>query len=377
MRILSLLLFTLSLVACNNNVQSQAQFTPTQPVSVAVQDSITVGRMNAITRAVQMASPAVVSVNVIQRIQTRDPVQDYFSQFFGGRQRARMLERQVQSTGSGFVISEDGYIATNDHVAGGASQITVAFPNGKTYDAQLVGNDPGSDLALIKIETEDNLPFIKFTSASDPVVGEWSIALGNPFGLFEASDPTVTVGVVSARGRNLAPQNGRFYRDMIQTDAAINSGNSGGPLLDALGEVIGVNTAIYTQSGGSVGIGFAVPAYKAIQVLNELKEKGFVDRSYYTGLNGRDVNQRIAQALQLEQARGVLIEVIDADSPAEDAGFKPYDIIRSVAGVSVNTRGDFLARIYDFRVGDTIQIGIVRDGVSEMKELTLEGGEQG
>jgi serine protease Do len=372
-----LLLLSMTLVGCENDVQSQNQFSPAEVVIPAIQDSITIGRMNAITRAVQMASPAVVSVNVIQRIRTVDPIQDYFSQFFGGRQRARMLERQVQSTGSGFVISEDGYIATNDHVAGGASQITVSFPNGKTYDAVLVGNDSGSDLALLKIEPDERLPFLKFTSASDPVVGEWSIALGNPFGLFEASDPTVTVGVVSARGRNLAPQKGRFYRDMIQTDAAINSGNSGGPLLDALGEVIGVNTAIYTQSGGSVGIGFAVPAFKAIRVLNELRNKGSVDRSYYTGLNGRDVNQRIAHALSLDSARGVLVEVIDPNSPAEEGGFKPYDIIRSVAGEPVNTRSDFLARIYDFRVGDLIEVGVLREGVSIMLELRLAGGQQG
>ncbi len=222
---------------CNQDLSTREQtFTPRR-MTTAVQDTIAAGRQTAITRAVEVASPAVVSVNVTQRIRTyaRDPYSDSFYDLFFGRQRARVLERQVQSMGSGFVVSEDGYIVTNEHVARGATAVTVAFPDGRTFEAELVGTDAASDLALLKIDTEDELPSLGFSGSGDPIVGEWSIALGNPFGLFEAADPTVTVGVVSATGRDLTPQDGHIYRDMIQTDAAINHGNSGGPLLNALG----------------------------------------------------------------------------------------------------------------------------------------------
>ncbi|MCH8277014.1 MAG: trypsin-like peptidase domain-containing protein [Bacteroidetes bacterium] len=295
--------------ACGQDVSSQEQyFTPT-PARTAVQDSIAAGRLNAITRAVEAASPAVVSVNVTQRIRTyaRDPFSDPFYDLLFGRQRARVLERQIQSMGSGFVISKDGYIVTNEHVARGATAVTVAFPNGRTYPAELIGTDVASDLALLKIDTEDELASLTFSGAGDPIVGEWSIALGNPFGLFEASDPTVTVGVVSAKGRDLTPKDGHLYRDMIQTDAAINRGNSGGPLLNALGEVIGVN--------------------------------------------------------------------VEPNSPAEYAGFRPWDVITSIASKPVNDRNDFLARLYDFRPGDTVEVGIIRG--AEPRTLVLILGSDG
>ncbi|GMQ81711.1 MAG: hypothetical protein BMS9Abin05_1146 [Rhodothermia bacterium] len=361
----------LLLLGCQQNVQSQQQLFPGPEDTEIVRDSIAVGRLNAITRAVEFASPAVVSINVIKTIQTVDPFSDPFYRFFYGRQRSRVRERQIQNIGSGFVISPDGYIVTNDHVAGEATAITVALPDGRTYEAVLIGADPTSDLSLIKIDTEDPLPFLRFSSSGNPIVGEWSIALGNPFGLFEASDPTVTVGVVSATGRDLQPLEGRAYRDMIQTDAAINRGNSGGPLLNALGEVIGVNTAIVTQSGGSVGIGFAVPADKAVRILNELRENGFVDRSYFIGLRGQNMTARIARRLNMSQSVGVLVESVDPNSPAETAGFKPWDIIVSVASEEVDSQPEFAARLYDFRPGDTVEVGVIRKGrpVTLMMEL--------
>jgi serine protease Do len=264
--------------------------------------------------------------------------------------------------GSGFVLSPDGYVVTNDHVAAGSAEITVAFPDGTTLPATLVGTDAASDLALLKVESETPLAHLNFASTDDPIVGEWCIALGNPYGLFGAADPTVTVGVVSAIGRSLAPQGGRIYRDMIQTDAAINRGNSGGPLLNALGEVIGVNTAIISESGGSVGLGFAVPAERARRVVDEIREKGFVDRSYYTGLQVRDMNARIAQALRLAEARGVLVEDIEANSPAAKAGFRSYDVILAVDGDPIANRNDIVARLYDFRPGDSVRFTVLREG---------------
>ena len=369
-----LLIFLMAfwLIGCDQQVQSQSTFRPEANAAPGVQDSIGFGRTTAITRAVQIATPAVGSVNVTQtqRIQV-NPYQDPFYDFFFGRQRAKVMDRDVQSMGSGFVISSDGYIVTNDHVAGEASQITIAFPDGTTLPATLIGSDAGTDLALLKVESELPLAHLAFELSSPPLVGEWSIALGNPFGLFEASDPTVTVGVVSATGRDLQPQDNRFYMDMIQTDAAINRGNSGGPLLNALGNVIGVNTAIFTESGGSVGIGFAVPAEKAVRVLEEIRDKGFVDRSYYTGLRGRTLPQRWAQALGLSEARGFVVEEVDPGSPADVAGFKPYDVIRALEGEDVDDQNELLGYLFDYRPGDTISLEIVREGKEVPVTMTL------
>ena len=375
---ISFLLGALVLAGCEQSVQSQENtFPPPQRSLPEVSDAITSSRQNAITRAVEAASPAVVSVNVVQRVRYQDPFADPFFDFFFGGQRQRFRERQVQGVGSGFVISPDGYIVTNDHVAGQGDVITVAFPDGSTLPAQLVGTDSASDIALLKVEPEDALEFLALDLGSEPIVGEWCIALGNPFGLFEAADPTVTVGVVSATGRDLAPQGGRLYRDMIQTDAAINRGNSGGPLINALGEVIGVNTAIISQTGGSVGIGFAVPAGRVSRVVAELKENGFVDRSYYTGLTGRDVTPRIAQALGLSAAAGVFVEDVVPGSPADEAGFLPYDVITSVQGESISNQTDFAARLYDFRPGDRLRFEVIRDGRRANLAMRLGSSQRG
>src|SRR5690554_2419962 len=260
----NLLLLTLLLAGCEQPVFSQQSVPPPQSVQAPpaggaleqLADEIQASRRTAITRPVEAATPAVVSINVSEgrEFRYRDPFADFFDQFYGRRPTDRVYRQQVQGVGSGFVISPDGYIVTDDHVAGNATLITVAFPDGTQLEGRLVGSDPVSDIALIKVEPEDPLPYLKFSNDGTPIVGEWVIALGNPFGLFEAAEPTVTVGVVSATGRDLeSTRGGRVYRDMIQTDAAINRGNSGGPLVNAMGEVIGVNTAIYSQTGGSVG----------------------------------------------------------------------------------------------------------------------------
>lgn len=386
-RIVVLLLFVVTFSGCNNHARSQQQTdapaaTP-QPQRVqmpAGEVGIFQSRRNAITRAVEAATPAIVSVNVIevQRVRYRDPFADFFNdpvfrRYFENR-RSRVIERQVQNLGSGFVISPDGYIVTNDHVVGNATKITVSFPDGQTLDAQLIGGDQASDLALVKVDPEEPLAYLAFEEESGPIVGEWAIALGNPFGLFEAAEPSVTVGVVSAAGRDLGSQQGRIYRDMIQTDASINRGNSGGPLVNALGEVIGVNTAIYSESGGSVGLGFAVPAAKVQGIIDELRENGEVDRSYYTGLRGVDVNQRIARALSLEDTNGILVADVDPESPADEAGFLPYDIIISLQGEAVAKMSDYVARLYDFRPGDTLLCIVLRDG--ERLELNMQIGRQ-
>lgn len=367
-----------AVIGCNQHASSQEYDRPPQrvsPPSVAeVNEEVSQSRQTAITRAVQAATPAVVSVNVIevQQVRYRDPFADPWFEYFFGRRRSRVYEQQVQSLGSGFVVSPDGYIVTNDHVAGNATKITVAFPDGTKLEGRLIGTDPATDIALVKVDPPEPLPYLKLSEDGAPLIGEWVIALGNPFGLFEAAEPTVTVGVVSATGRDLeSTEDGRIYREMIQTDAAINRGNSGGPLVNAVGEVIGVNTVIYSQTGGSVGIGFAVPADRVRRIVEELKTSGRVDRSYYTGLLGRDVNARIAQVLELPEARGILVQDVEPDSPAERAGFRAYDVIVSFEGRPVRNQNDYLALLYDFRPGDLVHYGILRDGRPREIELRL------
>ena len=376
-RTLLLVVATLLISGCDQSVRSQQSEAP--PKRPAVTDTTRLNaqidrtRQTAITRAVEAVAPAVVSISVTEVQQVRDPFANFrndpfFEYFFGRRPYSRA--RRVESIGSGFVISPDGYIATNDHVAGNATQIEVLFPDGRSAEARLVGADAPSDLALLKVDMDEPLPYLAFDTTSAPLVGEWVIALGNPFGLFEATKPTVTVGVVSATDRDLsAGRNGRLYRDMIQTDAAINKGNSGGPLVNALGQVIGVNTAIISESGGSIGLGFAVPARKAVRILDELRTTGAVDRSYYTGLYVNDVTERIARALDLERTRGVLVRDLDPNSPAAQAGIQPYDVIVAIGGEPIATREDYVARIYDFRPGNRVRVRLIRDGAPT--ELTL------
>lgn len=377
LRWVSVFLTVLLLAGCNTDVQSQEVPPPQRPTYVdtaSVQQNVTLSRQNAITRAVSAVSPAVVNVNVVEVQRVRDPMASFyddpfFRQFF---RRPQVREREVESVGSGFIISPDGYVVTNDHVAGSATKIDVYMPDGRAMPAELVGTDAATDLALLKVNPEESLPYLAFDTTSTPIVGEWVIALGNPFGLFEAAEPSVTVGVVSATDRNLqSGRRGRLYRDMIQTDAAINRGNSGGPLVSATGEVIGVNTAIYSESGGSIGIGFAVPAQKAFRIIEELRENGSVDRSYYTGLYLTTITDRIAGILELERSGGVLVRDIDPGSPADEAGLQPYDVIVSIDGETITNREDYVARIYDYRPGDMVSVEIIREGTRSSLDLRI------
>jgi serine protease Do len=318
-------------------------------------------RRNAITQAVGEASPAIVGINVVEVQQFRrwspwgdDP---FFRQFFGDQ----TYSQQVQGLGSGFIISPDGYILTNDHVAGNATKITVTVTNGEKYDAKLIGTDLITDIALLKIDGK-NLPYLRLGNSDDVIIGEWAIAFGNPFGLFDISDkPTVTVGVVSATNMNLRAQEGRVYRNMIQTDAAINSGNSGGPLLNALGEVIGVNAVIYTPNQGSIGLGFAIPINRVKGILAELKRKGKIEREYWTGLEITPVDRRIARYFGMERVEGVIVSDVKAGSPAAKAGFRVGDIIVEVNGEKVADDATMIAIVDDARTGDILKMKVFRD----------------
>lgn len=327
----------------------------------SVTDEISNSRRNAITRTVAMVSPAVVGINVTEVRQYRqwtpwgdDP---FFRQFFGDQ----VYTQRVQGLGSGFIISPDGYILTNDHVAGNAKEITVTLTNGQKYSAKLVGTDQVSDIAMLKIEAKD-LPYIKLGNSDDVITGEWVIALGNPFGLFDISDkPTVTVGVVSATGINLKAQEGRVYKGMIQTDAAINSGNSGGPLVNSIGEVIGVNSVIYTPNQGNIGLGFAIPINRVKAVVAELKRSGKVDREWQTGLEVQSVDIRVARYFGLDKAEGAIVSDVKRGSAGDKAGFRVGDIIIEANGEKVADEPTLRAILNDLRVGDVVKMKVLRD----------------
>lgn len=340
-----------------------------------LQDEINNSRKNIITQTVENVSPAVVGINVIEIRQYRDPFSyffddPFFRQFFGDRRNYR---QKVQGLGSGYIISPDGYIVTNDHVAGNASEITVTLTNGSHYKAEIVGTDPTSDICLLKIDG-NNLPYLELGNSDDVIIGEWVIALGNPFGLFELNDkPTVTVGVISATGMNLEPINNRYYINMIQTDAAINGGNSGGPLVNSLGQVIGMNTLIFTAGGvqGNIGLGFAIPINKVKRIVTELKESGKIDRDFQIGMSIQSIDEGIARYYDLKSTKGVIVTRVVPNSPADDAGIKTGDIILEVEGYKINNENTIFGVFQEFRVGQTITLKILRDNSELIKRMKL------
>jgi serine protease Do len=333
---------------------------------------IEISRETAITRATASAKNAVVGINVTQvkRFRERNPYgsrgdlwEFMFPEFF----RDRIYDIPVKSLGSGFLISPEGYLVTNEHVVEDANEILVTLPGGERHTAKVAGSDHVSDIALLKIEG-NNLPCIKLGSSSNLIIGEWVIALGNPFGLFEINDqPTVTVGIISAVNRDWGKsEENRLYLDMVQTDAAINRGNSGGPLVNALGEAIGMNTFIYTGNSyqeGFVGIGFAIPSDRIIDVVNQIKEKGGIDRNYWFGFMVQPLNPRIIRALDLKVNEGALIKHVDPESSADEAGLEPGDVIIRVNNQKIKSAENLQSTLenMDLQVGDSIKIEIIRD----------------
>jgi serine protease Do len=356
---------------------ADVDFSPSNPPAEAASFSQAAGndtseqkvsdsRRNAITRAIAVASPAVVGINVTEVREYRDPwsADPFFRQFFGDR----VYRQEVKGLGSGFIVTADGYILTNDHVAGNAKEITVTLTSKEKYKAELIGTDPLSDISLLKIDGK-NFPYLRLGNSDDVIIGEWAIALGNPFGLFEISDkPTVTVGVISATGMNLNAEGGRYYRGMIQTDAAINSGNSGGPLLNSAGEVIGVNAVIFTPNQGSIGLGFAIPINRVKGVLAELKKSGKIERNFWTGLELQTVDARVARYFGLDKVEGVIVSDIKRGSPAERGGFRVGDIIIEVNGERIADDDFLTAIVTEHREGDVLKMKVMR----EKKYITLE-----
>ena len=332
-------------------------------------------RQNAITTAIEKVSSAVASINVtqVQRYTItpfqRDP---WFEYFFPPEIR----QREVKGSGSGVVISPDGYVITNDHVVENASKIIVTLKGGKEYDADIVGVDELTDLALLKLDGK-NFPYVNMGNSDNLIIGEWVIALGNPFGLFDVNqEPTATIGIISGKDLDFGLQEGKVFQSMIQTDAAINPGNSGGPLVNSKGELIGINTFIYTGDSskqGSIGIGFAIPINRAKRIAEELKSKGRIIRDFTTGLTVQSLDRRTARYLDIPLNEGVIITSILKDSPAGKARLELRDVIVTVENQKVSNLDDILKiiDINDFRAGDKLKLRIWRDGRYYNRTLTL------
>lgn len=274
-------------------------------------------------------------------------------------------KREVNSLGSGFVIDAEGYVVTNNHVIAEASEIVVTFADDRKLEAEVVGRDPKTDLALLKVESEKPLDYVEFGDSTDMRIGDWVIAIGNPFGL----GSTVTSGIISARSRNI---NAGPYDDFLQTDAAINRGNSGGPMFNTDGEVIGVNTAIFSPSGGSVGISFAIPSSLAKPVLDQLREFGRPHRGWL-GVKIQKVTKEIAASLGLDEPRGALVLEITPDSPADKAGIQPGDVIVEFEGNEVETMRKLPRMVAETPVGERVALEVWRN--NETQEITLTLGE--
>jgi serine protease Do len=320
--------------------------------------SIDETRRNAIVIAAERVGPAVVSVNVVATQVVR-PRSFFDDPFFGGMFGPRERLRQVEGLGSGFIVSQDGYVVTNQHVVAGATQIVVTLMDGRQLQAELVAADELTDLAVLKVDG-GNLPVAPLGNSDDLLIGEWAIAIGNPFGYLLADrNPSVTVGVISAFGRDIRPGQGengeQVWSNMIQTDAAINPGNSGGPLVNSAGEVIGVNSFIFSRSGGSIGLGFAIPIDRAKRALADIVEFGSIRRPW-TGLHVSTEtppgNGRLSA--------GVIVTRVDPGSPAAAAGLREGDLLVEAEGEPIGSALDWEGRVLDMPSGDSVELVVQR-----------------
>lgn len=297
------------------------------------------------------------------KIPDGSPFEEFFNEFFDKQQKEDDQPRRVQSLGSGFVISSDGLVVTNNHVIEDADEILVNFSDDRSLKATVLGHDPKTDLALLTVEPETPLKALKFGSSDELRIGDWVMAIGNPFGL----GGSLTVGVVSARDRDI---NSGPYDDYLQTDAAINRGNSGGPLFNMKGEVVGVNTAIISPSGGSIGIGFSIPSAIAVNVINQLKDFGETRRGWL-GVRIQTVTDDIADSLGMDEAYGALIAGVTEGGPAEEAGIEAGDVVLTFNGERVPSMRDLPRMVADTQIGTKVDVEVLRKGETVTIPVTL------
>ena len=315
--------------------------------------------------------PAVVNISTSQIIEDKfsnrpqfqfppgSPFEDLFKDFFDNQPQ----KRKATSLGSGFVIDESGYVVTNNHVIGNADEIEVIFQDETKLKAELIGKDPKVDLALLKVKSDKKLRFIKFGDSLESKVGDWVLAIGNPFGL----GGTVTAGIISAKSRDIRMGQ---YDSFIQTDASINRGNSGGPMFNIDGEVIGINTAIFSPSGGSVGIGFAIPSEMAIPVIDQLKKFGKTKRGWL-GVRIQPVTEDIAEAYGLSEPKGALVASVTSNSPSSKSGIKPGDILLEFDGKEISKSRDLPRFVASTKVGKKVQVVVWRSNKSRSFNVIL------
>ncbi len=328
---------------------------------------------------VKEVAPAVVNVSTTQKVEggpvadlpnlpENSPLRDFFKHYFGGQGLQNSQPALQHSLGSGFIIDPAGYVVTNNHVIGKATDIDVTLSSGKSYKAKLVGRDTRTDLALLKISAEQPLPAVQWGDSDKAQVGDWVIAVGNPFGL----GGTVTAGIVSARGRDL--HEGPFD-EFIQTDASINRGNSGGPMFNMDGQVIGINSAIYSPNGGSVGIGFAIPSVLAQPVVMQLKEHGKVERGWL-GVEIQEISPEVADSLGLKAAEGALVITATHGGPAAKAGVRQGDVIQGFNGKDVKNLRDLTRAVADSKAGSTVPMTVWREGKTEQLQVAVSEAPQ-
>ncbi|KHA60150.1 serine endoprotease DegQ [Vibrio variabilis] len=336
------------------------------PATAALPLSVNGEQLPSLAPMLEKVTPAVVSISVEGTQVSKQHTPEQFRFFFGPDFPTEQLqERPFRGLGSGVIINaEKGYIVTNYHVINGAEKIRVKLHDGREYDAELVGGDQMSDVALLKLEKAKNLTEVKIADSDKLRVGDFTVAIGNPFGLGQ----TVTSGIVSALGRS--GLNLENFENFIQTDAAINSGNSGGALVNLNGELIGINTAILGPNGGNVGIGFAIPSNMMTNLTDQILEFGEVKRGML-GVQGGEITSELAEALGYESSKGAFVSQVVADSAADKAGLEAGDVIVSINGKSITSFSELRAKVATLGAGKTIELGVIRDGKEKTFEVTL------
>ena len=321
-------------------------------------------REDSLPNFIKASERAIQAVVHIKSKYVSNEVYGYYDPFYGRRYFNQPMENIA--SGSGVIISDDGYIITNSHVINNAKEIEVVLNDKRTYTAKMLGEDPDSDLALLKIE-ETKLPFLRFDNSNNLKVGEWVLAVGNPYNL----NSTVTAGIISAKSRKINILNNGGIESFIQTDAAINSGNSGGALVNTSGKLIGINTAIQSKTGSFTGYGFTIPSNMAEKIINDLKNYGEVQRAYI-GIHIADINTQVQKQLKLKGLEGVLVSKVLENSAAELAGIKDLDIILEINGIKVNSTSELHELIIQFNPGDEIKCTIQRGEQIEIYSISLK-----
>lgn len=357
----------------NDNTRSLPDYTSENNVTTAENRSVAslLDLNNAIVDIAEKTNPAVVMITT-EKVQEQRVMRNPFSQFFGnpyGQQDPETREFTQRGLGSGVIVSEGGYILTNNHVIENVDEIKVQLFNGDEVEAELIGTDPATDIAVIKVDMKD-LPAVKIGNSESLKVGSFVLAIGSP--LSQNLAHTVSFGIVSAKSRSIGLINsGAGYEDFIQTDAAINPGNSGGALIDMNGELVGINSAIASRSGGNDGIGFAIPINLAKRIMDDLIDDGEVSRGYLGLYFGGEVDRTMAKALGLNDARGIIVAQVEEDGPSDKAGLKEQDVIVGIDGEKVRDWNMFRSKIASMKPDDVVKLDILRDGKSETLTVTL------